>query len=78
MRWQDEPYDQWRLPWATAPGEPVARVLHVSELEAWAAARAKVCGHVESPLKGCAMCLGTMHASAALGCSDRVNLIPAT
>lgn len=73
--WQDEPVDQFRLPWASAPGEPVEHVLHVTELEGWARARATRCGHIE-PNDRCDMCHGTARVAAAFGGSDRVRVLP--
>lgn len=76
MSWQDEPCDQTKLPWCTVVGEQVERVLHCTEFDAWAAARARVCGHRELSQR-CATCRGTLKVVDLLGTgSERVRLFP--
>ena len=76
MSWQDEPYDQSTLPWLGVVGEPAERVLHVSELDGWARARQRGCGHSE-PTPSCRMCRGTLAVTDMFGLSDRVRMYPA-
>lgn len=54
------------LPWFTAFGEPTERVLHVHELETWAALRRARCG-CKALREGCPWCQGTIKAAETFG-----------
>ena len=72
----DEPYDSNQLPWISAYGEPGGSVLHARDLEAWAANRARACGHRQLNER-CRWCQGTLKAVDAFAAgSMRIRVLP--